>query len=189
MLDEQAQFAQWMTDVSTGSESAFASLYRAMHARLRHSIRRWSRDAGQYDEVLNDTFLQAWRTATSYSAARGTVFAWLCTIAHSRAIDGTRRTSRRREFLTGDFDELQALLPTADDPIEFGWTTRCDAAFGALCAVQRQVLLLSFAQGRSHEEIALHVDLPLGTVKSHARRGLASMAARLRDSPQGRSLG
>ncbi len=177
-LEEQAQFAQWMAASCEGCEPAFAALHRATQARLCRTISRWNADFGQRDEVLNDTFLQAWRTAASYSSARGSVLAWLRTIARCRAIDSARATARRHAIFV-QVDDWDTLIAAAEPRPDAGWTRACESALAPLCAVQRQVLLLSFAHGRTHQEIATHFDMPIGTVKSHARRGLAVLNERL----------
>ena len=177
-LEEQAQFAEWMAASCDGCELAFAALHRATQVRVRRTISRWNPDAAQVDEVLNDTFLQAWRTAASYSCARGSVLAWLRTIARCRAIDSARAATRRQAIFV-QVDDWDTLIAAAEPRPEAGWTRACESALAPLCAVQRQVLLLSFAHGRTHQEIAAHFDMPVGTVKSHARRALAVLNERL----------
>ncbi len=177
-LDEQARFALWMAATCEGCQPAFAALHRATQVRVRRTISRWNSDAAQGDEVLNDTFLQAWRTAASYSSARGSVLAWLRTIARCRAIDSARAATRRLAIFV-QVDDWDTLIAAADPRPEAGWTRRCESTLAPLCAVQRQVLLLSFAHGRTHQEIAAHFDMPIGTVKSHARRGLAVLSERM----------
>jgi RNA polymerase sigma-70 factor (ECF subfamily) len=180
MTGEQHQLASWVAKASAGDDAAFAQLYRATVQHVRRTARRWNHDDAQVDEIVNDTFLQAWRTGATYSAARGSVQAWLNMIARSRAVDESRAAGRRHGECFEDFEELLADRAAHERHQEIGWTSHCDAAFATLCAAQRQILRLSFAHGRTHEQIAAHVDLPLGTVKSHARRGLQRLAERLR---------
>lgn len=179
MIEDQDQLAVWMAAVSVGSETALVLLYRATRERVRRAARRWNADESALDEVVNDTFLQAWNTARSYSAARGPVIAWLQMIARSRAIDGVRCAARHRCDPLGEEHEAIAAC-AAQERDTIGWTSRCDTAFSGLRAAQRQVLVLSFTHGRSHDEIADRLDLPLGTVKSLARRGLQHLGQGIR---------
>jgi len=135
--------------------------------------------------VTEDVYFQVWRQASRYDPARGRPLGWLLTLARSRALDQLRRRDEavchpepetlHHEEPGGEFD--------ASDPLDLLAATRAHRslhqALEALEPVPRQMVALAFFRGLSHEEIASHTALPLGTVKSHIRRALAVLRTAL----------
>lgn len=132
------------------------------------------------EEAVADVYLQVWDRAASYCPERGAVMAWLQTLAWSRALDHRRRSRRKSPpGLHPDASELtytESEDPSPEQMAErHGRAGRVRAALDALAPGQRRVLELSCYEELSHAEIAERTGLPLGTVKSHARRGLAAL--------------
>src|SRR6185295_9329123 len=102
--------------MAAGDESALGTLYDR-YSPLLHSVAlRIVGDADDAEEVLEDTFWQAWRQAGRYEEARGGLSTWLVMIARSRAVD---RVRARRRFREERWDELpQGVADTAGDPAE-----------------------------------------------------------------------
>lgn len=130
------------------------------------------------DDACQDAFMDAWRAAGSYDPRGGSVRSWLLTIVHHRAIDHVRRITRTRDRTGGD-EGAAGRLPARDD-------TQADALARAertetlgllevLTEEQRRIVALAFYSGYSHSEIAEIVGLPLGTVKTRMRTGLATL--------------
>ncbi len=114
-----------------------------------------------------------WRQAPRFDAARGSVQAWVLTIARSRALDALRRRDTAETLV----EESLAEQPGGDnDPQDLLQAVqrqhRLHAALQDLDPLPRQLLALAFFQDLSHAEIASRMSLPLGTVKSHIRRAL-----------------
>ena len=158
-------------------EQALAELYDALAGRVYGLALRVVRQVQTAEEVTEDTFWQIWRQAPRFDPLRGSVVAWVLTIARSRALDAVRRLEptepldeERLAAVAGDNDPQDLLLAVQQQH-------RLHAALGTLDAVPRQLLALAFFRGLSHEEIASQMSMPLGTVKSHIRRSLL----RLRD--------
>ena len=130
------------------------------------------------EEVVADVYLQVWRKAATYDAARGRALTWLLTICHSRALDQLRRKdeaeahpepeSLRPELLEGDNDPLDLLQAIENQSAVY-------AAMETLNPIQRQLIALAFFKGLSHQEAADQSGLPLGTVKTHIRRALEQL--------------
>lgn len=150
----------------------------AVHA-LVHRVLAHPQDT---EEVVLDVYLQAWDSAARWEPARGPVMAWLRQLAWSRAVDHYRRRHRDRqrrglhpidpEQAYGEawFDERPM------DPMALQLDARAAAAaLSTLAPAQREVLTLAFGEGLSHAEVAARTGWPLGTVKSHARRGMAAL--------------
>lgn len=135
-------------------------------------IRSVMRNTDDAEDVLQEVFLQAWSQVNRYEPARGSVEAWLLTIARSRAIDRLRAKPRREGSLGGDdgiccddADALACVLAVED----IGAMRR---ALAQLTAGQREVLSLVYDEGLSHSRIATLLCLPLGTVKTRIRSAL-----------------
>ncbi len=169
--------------VAEGDQTAIAELYDRYRQAAFGLALRVLRDRGEAEEALLDTFLQIWKTAARYDAGRGSVSAWLMTLARSRAIDRLR--ARPRPVLATD--ELEATAPAAGAPgpeeamEQVLRQRRVTRALSALNEPQRRAIALAYYRGLSHAEIAATLGEPLGTIKSRIRTGLQA----LRDSLAG----
>src|SRR5262249_59180675 len=95
-MNETERDRRWLERGAEGDSGAFAELYD-QYADLLYSLAlRIVGSASDAEEVLQDSWLQAWRTARSYDPSRGAVGAWLVTIARSRALDRLRSMGSRR---------------------------------------------------------------------------------------------
>ncbi len=173
-----SQHRAWIADMAKGDEAALGSLYDATLGKVYGLALRITGKAESAEEVVSDVYLQAYREATRFDAERGVVIAWLMMITRSRALDYLRRRDMAEshpepdilhpERHIGENDPLNGLL-------ELECHARLQAALGELVPMQRQILALSFFRDLSHQEIALHTGMPLGTVKSHIRRALEKL--------------
>lgn len=159
--------------MARGEEQALGAFYDATLSRSYALAVRIVRDRDAAEDVLSETYLQVWREAARYERSRGSPLAWLLTLCRSRALDYLRRRG------PAQFDPAPEAL--ADAEIEMSPDTLDLAAslqegglvrraVEALPDVQRQLLALAFYRGLSHQEIAEHTAMPLGTVKSHLRK-------------------
>jgi RNA polymerase sigma-70 factor (ECF subfamily) len=164
--------------VCAEDEDAFAELYDATVARVHGLALRILREPRAAEEVTEDVFFQVWRQARRYDPARGRPLAWMLTIARSRALDHLRRRDPAQSHAEPD-TLLEAEPAAAGGPqdllVASRDNARVHAALASLDPVPRQLIALAFFRGYTHEEIALHEDLPVGTVKSHIRRALAAL--------------
>jgi RNA polymerase sigma-70 factor (ECF subfamily) len=173
-----------ITDQNPAAEAAFARLYKALSPRVHALALRILREAAATEEVVEDCFWQVWRQAARFDPRRGNAEAWVLTLARSRALDAYRARARAQ----ADCVSLEALqeqgFETEDGLIDSEGAALLDAsrshqalhqALLRLNAEPRQLLGLAFFRGLSHEEIAALTELPLGTVKSHIRRALATL--------------
>jgi RNA polymerase sigma factor (sigma-70 family) len=168
-----ATYDQWLRAMARGDEQALGSFYDATLSRSYALALRIVRDREAAEDVVAETYLQVWREAQRYDSTRGNALAWLLTICRSRALDYLRRLE------PVEFHAEPDSLPGADVPravatedlvsaLQEGHRVR--EAVAQLPPVQRQLLALAFFRGLSHQEIAEHSGLPLGTVKSHIRK-------------------
>ena len=148
-----------------GDAAAFAMLVRRHQSALRGFLLRLTRgDHALADDLAQETFIEAHRKLAQY-AGRGSFAGWLYAIAWSRFRMAVRK--RLPEAL-GEED-----VPDTAAPAAGGSEARLDLerAMAKLAPAERASLTLCFALGLSHEEAAMALKLPLGTVKSHIARG------------------
>lgn len=174
----ESQLQGWIQRVTRQDEAAFAALYEACVGRVYSIALRITRNAAQAEEVTEDTFWQTWREAPRFDPARGTALAWILTIARSRALDSLR--ARDPAELVEDVEALhEAQSGHQTGPQDLLGATQTDhalhQALAQLEAQPRQLIALAFFKGLTHDEIADQTGMPLGTVKSHIRRGLATL--------------
>ena len=173
------QLARAIAGIAGGDERALEGLYAQTVARVYGIALRIVRVREAAEEVAEDVFVQVWRTAASYDPARGGPLAWILTIARSRALDYLRRDDRAEAHPEPELLHRHEDLRGAGDPQDI--LVACEnhrelaRALGGLSAIQRQLIALAFFRGLTHQEIADHAGLPLGTVKTCIRRGLAAM--------------
>ncbi len=177
-----------LSRTALGDRAAFAQLYQLSSAQMFGVILRINSDRAQAEDVLQDCFVNIWRAAQSFDAARAQPMTWLTSIARNRAIDSLRR--RKTEVSTvsshvegdeaGEDRDLLAAVPSEGaGPLELLQQaadkqnlTQC---IGKLTAEQQQCVALAYYQGLSHAEVAQHLVQPLGTVKSWVRRALMAL--------------
>jgi RNA polymerase sigma-70 factor, ECF subfamily len=169
--------------VGAGDERALAALYDRWAGTVYALARRIVREEAEADDVVEDTFWQVWRQAARYEPSRGSVSAWLLTVARSRALDRRRARSRLREDQEGEPGTLGDLATdTGATPLEAAEAADRSrivrAALADLPGEQREALELAYYGGLSQTEIAERTGTPLGTVKTRMRLALR----KLRDS-------
>ena len=133
------------------------------------------------EEATQQTFLQAWRAASTFDPGRD-LTPWLITIARRAAIDIQRREHRRSHVDLDDAapgDSALVALPPSAEQIEAVWRVR--AAIDDLPDADRDLVRMQHLEGLSHPEIAELLGIPVGTVKSRSFRAHRVLAARLRD--------
>jgi len=173
---------QLMNRVAGGDLDAIAELYDRHGSRvfaLAHRILRNSTDA---EDVVQEVFSQAWRTAASYRAERGSVAAWLMVIARTRALDRLRaQRAPGRELGNSGYEGLASnARPQADELIAREQAAEVRNAVMLLPDEQRRALELAYFEGLSQTEIAARLQAPLGTVKTRIRTALATLRRSLR---------
>lgn len=163
-----------------GDEAAFAELYDATSARAYGMAVRVIRDPSQAEEVAQEAFLEIWRTASRYDAAKGSPVSWILTIVHRKAVDRVRsaEASNRRDTSYHQGNQTPEHDSTAEAAQASMEARRVRQALDSLTEVQRQALELAYFKGYTHTEVASLLDLPVGTAKTRIRDGLI----RLRDT-------
>ncbi len=173
-----------ITKAARGDEAAFAALYDLLAAVVHGVVLRVIRNPAQAEEVTQEVFLEIWRLAPRYDAAKGSPKAWSCAIAHRRAVDRVRseQAARDRE------DRDHARTPDAPDPVSEAiadrfLTQRVRDGLDALTDLQRSAIELAYYGGHTYREVAVLLDIAEGTAKTRIRDGLIRLRDHLGVSP------
>ncbi len=161
-----------LPQIAAGDPTAVETFLRRHSGMVWGLARRFCRTAEDAEDATQEIFVDVWKSAGRYDAAAGSEVTFLMTIARRRLIDRARRQGRR---ISADLLEDPGTIPDPPqkDRVELhDEVARAQAALQQLRPEQREVLDLALGQGRTHQEIAAAIGIPLGTVKSHARRGL-----------------
>ncbi len=160
--------------VAARDRGAFEELY-ARFARpvLGLALRRIG-DRGRAEDSVQEVFAAVWRSAASYNRARGPGGAWLYTIARNTIVDALRR---RPAPTVANPPEVVSPGLTPDEEAEASWNAwRVHRALDTLPENERTAIDLAYFSGLSQSEIAEFLQIPLGTVKTRTRSGLARLA-------------
>lgn len=168
--------------LAAGDRDAVAELYDRHAARIMGLAIRIVRNSSDAEDVVQEVFSQAWRTAPNYQPARGSVAGWLLMMTRSRAIDRLRSRQPRRDADDGpDLDGLPAdVAPVSEQLIASQQVAHVREAMTALPMEQRTALELAYFEGLTQTEIAERTQTPLGTVKTRIRTALTSLRRSVR---------
>lgn len=149
--------------VATGDPAAFGELVRRHQGRVLGVLRRLvGGDRAHAEDLAQETFESAFRHLAAYRG--GSLIGWLCSIAVRQFLSDRRR--HRPEPIADLEPATPPLDPTASD---------LERGLSQLRPEQRAVLVLTHGHAFTHEEVAVMLGMPLGTVKTHARRGLEAL--------------
>lgn len=157
--------------------AAFLQLYRLTAPRLNALVTRILRDERLAEDVLQEVYLTIWNRSESYSSGRAKPMTWMIAIARNRAIDRLRqnRTSAPVHAPIDDIDVAdQGLLPL-DAMLEHERGQALKSCIEALEERQRGMIMAAFYDGFTYDELARRLGVPLSTMKSWIRRGLARL--------------
>ncbi|MFT3687230.1 MAG: sigma-70 family RNA polymerase sigma factor [Phycisphaerales bacterium] len=164
--------------VASGDQAAVRELTRRYGGLVYALARRMCYTQGEVEDAVQEVFIAIWKSAGRFDANIAAEETFIGMVARRRLIDRRRRSVRRSvEQATEDFSYVPS---SRDEGPEQAPDLSEDAALAQklLCTLrpeQQKVLRLSIGQGLSHEQIAELLDMPLGTVKTHVRRGLISL--------------
>lgn len=155
-----------------GERFALQAVYARDSRWLFSVVYRIVRRRELAEEILQDGMIRVWNGAPSYTPALGSARGWIYTVVRNQAINAVRKL--KREALTEPLDDER--LEDESEPewlqVEAGELSHC---LGLLDESKQEAIMLAFVQGYTHEQIAEHMNSPLGSVKSWIRRGLVKL--------------
>lgn len=167
--------------------TTFDRIYREHRRTVFHAALRITQDPTVADDVTHDVFVRLWRRPDRFDASRGELASYLRLMARSRALD----LWRERQAAGRAQDRLTAVVERAEqtsqgEPVMAAMAEERAAtvrnALGALPEPQREAVVLAYWGGLTAEEISRQVNVPLGTVKSRIRLGLAKLRTTIADA-------
>ncbi len=179
MADERLNelLAGLLARAGIGDRKAFAELYQHTQSKLFAVALRIVRERHLAEEVLQDSFVNIWNHASQYATAKSAPLTWMTAVVRNRGLDLLRRphleVQDEDDIFTQNLEDERAgpseQLESARDQ------ARIEKCMKGLDDEQRQTVSLAFFHGLSHSEVADHLRRPLGTVKTHIRRGLMKL--------------
>ena len=158
---------------AAGGRREFGELVRRHGSAVRGLLRRMGAQPALADDIAQDAFIQAFERCGEFRG-EGTFAAWVKRIAARLYI---KRVAKEARYVAEVDSEEIAPVP---DP---GGRVDLDEALKSLSEAERLCVSLCHGAGMAHPEIATALNLPLGTVKSHVKRGLDKLRARLQPEP------
>lgn len=179
--EEADLLAHLLARIALKDQQALQQLYDKVAARLNGVARKILYDNDLSNDVLQETFLQIWDKAGEYRRDQSEPMTWMTSLLRYRTLDKLR-SEKREQNRRDQFEEVQELFgeEAVSSPMkgllqgEVGkLLNRC---LGALETMNKNAILMAYYYGYSREDIAVHVDQPINTVKSWLKRGLVRLA-------------
>lgn len=161
-----------LKQIATGDPEAMRLFQERFGAMVWTLARRNSPSLHDAEDAVQEIFLEVWKHAGRFDASLGSEATFVATIARRRLIDrGRRRAAQPRAEAIENSDFLPA-EPVADRAEVLDEARKVGEVLDSLRAEQRRVLEMTLLEGQTHTQISSATGMPLGTVKSLARRGL-----------------
>ncbi|MFN6934478.1 MAG: sigma-70 family RNA polymerase sigma factor [Tsuneonella sp.] len=175
--DARARLASAIVRLGAGDKTALDYVYRATSAKLFGICLRILGDRKEAEDTLQDVYLTLWRRADRFDPARASPITWVAVLARNRAIDRLRRIRTRGTAEPVDAaGEVADSAPLAEQRmIEIEGDARIHHCLDALDDSQRTSIREAFFGGFTYADLADRLGVPLGTMKSRIRRGLAQL--------------
>ena len=161
-----------LLELASGSPGAMQRCMDRFGGLVWSLARRQTSSGADADDAVQEIFIDVWKSAARFDPSIASESTFVATIARRRLIDRGRRRQRRIDAAIIPEAVQPEAEPTPDLSERNEQAGRATAALEQLRPEQQRILQLSIYHGRSHEEISRSTGLPLGTVKTHARRGL-----------------
>ncbi|MCS0603026.1 sigma-70 family RNA polymerase sigma factor [Streptomyces sp. LP11] len=163
-------------------DATWSALHRQWGGLVHGLAHQALGDPREAEDVAQQVFTDAWRGRHTYVAERGTPAAWLVGITRRKVADALAARARRARLVAAAGEQAAVRVPEdGGDPDAALDRLVVGRALGRLTAQQREVLHLAYYEDLTQAQIARVTGWPLGTVKSHTRRGLDRLRGCLAD--------
>jgi RNA polymerase sigma-70 factor (ECF subfamily) len=174
---ESAHLAELVQRSSRNQQDAFAELYDLTSGRIYGVVWRVLRSADHAAEVTQEVYVEVWRQSARFDPQKGSVLAWMTTMAHRRAVDRVRSVTSEvardeRYAVAGTQRDVDHVWEDVDQKMD---EERVRKGMESLTPIQREALTLAYFGGYTQTQVATLLKLPLGTVKTRIRDGLIGL--------------
>jgi len=176
--------AALLARAAAGDAAAFRTFYDKSAAKLFGIILRILPERGEAEDVLQEVYVTVWRKAAEFDPGRASPITWVATIARNRAIDRLRARAIRPQAPVEAAHDVADDSPTPERLAEAaGEAVRVERALACLDPRHAAAIRSCYFEGLTYEALAAREGVPVGTLKSWVRRGLARMKRELEGSP------
>jgi RNA polymerase sigma-70 factor (ECF subfamily) len=179
---EADQLEQLLARIALRDQQALRKLYDKVAARLNGIAMKILRDAELSNDVLQETFLQIWNNAGEYRRHQSEPMTWMTSLLRYRTLDKLKAENNEQKR-RDQYEEVQTLLdddnagPTPmQGLLNMETGSQLNHCLETLETANKNAILMAYYYGYSREDIAIHVEQPINTVKSWLKRGLARLA-------------
>lgn len=168
-----------VADLKSGIRKAHETLYTMYAGSLYGIISRLVRRQEDAEDVLQETFIKIWRSVRSYDSEKGRLFTWMAKIARNVAMDHLKSKSHKKSNLNNNLDMYQVVVDNQYNTENNFDTIGIKEITNKLPLRYYSILELIYFKGFTHQEAAIELDLPLGTVKTRLRRAIEDLKKRV----------
>jgi RNA polymerase sigma-70 factor, ECF subfamily len=161
-----------MSRILANDQDAMSVIFDRYGSLVYSIALRILKDPGQAEDVLQEIFIQLWRSPSKFAEGRGSLPGWLAVVARNRAIDHLRQRRPSESF--GDV-VVASSVNLASEVERDAMIEKVRSVMSTLPANQQRMVELAFFEGLTHAEIAIRTGEPLGTVKTRIRSALTSL--------------
>lgn len=178
--NEQLQINAWLEKVSKEQDKhAFSQLFKWFAPRIRsHGLQRFQQEAMAM-ELVQETMLLVWRKAAMFNAEKGKASTWIYTVMRNHCFDMLRKKQRQKENSISD--DLWPMIEAQEEETQEDHLQQ-RLLFNHLDSLppqQKEVIEAIYLKEMTQQELAIHLDVPLGTVKSRLRLAIAKLKLKL----------
>lgn len=172
LLTKDPNIEELVNQLQGGSEKALSKLYDRYSGALYGLVLKIVRDDELAQDILQDSFVNIWKKAQSYSSTKGSFFTWMLNICRNKSIDALRKIERERDGK----DELAL----SDNYSMHGTETNINAIglkdhLSKLTEEQQLIIEYIYFKGYTQQEVSDELGIPLGTVKTRARLAVSEL--------------
>lgn len=166
--------------ISSGEKAAVKECIDAYGSLIWSLARRFLRNEADAEDAVQDVFIALWSSASQYDPSIASEITFISTIARRRLIDRIRKAGRQPVTESIDNENNSHPQPALASRLEQSAEVEKVAnVLDSMSPENRDIISMSLYEGYSHSEIAAHLELPLGTVKTKVRRGLIHIREQL----------
>ena len=168
---------------NSGDRQAFNQLFKLLSGKVFAQGMKILRNEQLARDLVQEAMLAVWQKASLYDVDKGSAQSWIFTLVRNRCFDILRKQQRQPSYVSADdiwpTGDLPATDEDRDEQIADIEQTEMQQLYSQLPEAQREVVIQVFVQGKTHQEAAESLAIPLGTVKSRLRLALEKLKIRL----------